>query len=169
MFRTLSARRRGFTFVEVLLVLAIVGILVMIVYVALNPSKQLGDSRNTQRRSDLSAIMNAVYQYYLDKGEFPKGIPVAPAPAKEICRDKKFSMHRCDPAKQVLLDALSGAYLPAMPEDPQRGDSSFTSVNSGSGTYYYIFQDSQGRISLTAPGGETLDGSENRTNITVTR
>ena len=169
MFRTFSVRRRGSTFVEALLVIAIIAILVMIVYVAVNPGKQVGESRNAQRKSDLSAIMNAVYQFYLDKGKFPDGIPVAPAPPKEICRDKKFSAHRCNPSQQVLLDAFSGAYLPVVPEDPERGNAAFRSLNAGSGSYYFIVQDAEGRISVSAPGGEMTDGSGDRTSITVTR
>ena len=53
--------QRGFTLLEVLLVAAIIAILAGIVIIAINPSKNLQDSRNTQRRSDVTTILNGIY------------------------------------------------------------------------------------------------------------
>lgn len=60
--------------IELLLVIAIVAILAAIVIVALNPFRQLAQSRNASRSSDVNTILNAVNQYALDHGSAPTGV-----------------------------------------------------------------------------------------------
>ena len=62
----LFSSKKGFTLLEILLVVGIIAILAGIVILAINPSKQLGDTRNAQRRSDVLSILNAVYQHAID-------------------------------------------------------------------------------------------------------
>jgi prepilin-type N-terminal cleavage/methylation domain-containing protein len=56
----------GFTIIEVLIVLAIAGLIMLIVFLAV-PSLQR-NSRNTQRRNDVSAVLAAVADYQNNDG-----------------------------------------------------------------------------------------------------
>ena len=142
--------RRGFTLIELLLVIGIIAILASIVIVAINPTKQLGDARDAQRRSDVNTILNAVYQYAIDNnGTLPSGIPATTA--QTICKATAASC-----VNGVSLRVLTGAYLVSIPTDPQAS-------TTGTGTNYTIVQDANGRITVTAPGAEEA------ASITVTR
>lgn len=144
--------RRGFTLIELLLVIGIIAILAAIVIVAINPTKQLGDARNAQRRSDVNTVLNAVYQYAIDNdGKVPTGIPTGTALG--ICQTS--STATCN--NGVDLDVLTGSYLVKLPRDPQ-------SDATGTGTNYRIMQDGTSRrITVTAPN------AENGATISVTR
>ncbi len=69
------SERRGFTLIELLLGISIIGVLAAVVIVAVNPSRQFAQARNTERRSDVKNILEAVQQYAIDnKGNPPAGI-----------------------------------------------------------------------------------------------
>jgi prepilin-type N-terminal cleavage/methylation domain-containing protein len=61
-----SKREQGFTIIEVLIVLAIAGLIILIVFLAV-PALQR-NSRNTQRRNDVSAILGAIQEYANNNG-----------------------------------------------------------------------------------------------------
>ena len=70
------SQQRGFTLLEILLVVAAIAMYAGIVILALNPNKQLADTRNAQRRADVNTILSAVYQYAIDNdGSLPSSIP----------------------------------------------------------------------------------------------
>ena len=56
-----TKREEGFTIIEVLIVLAIAGLIILIVFLAV-PALQR-NSRNTQRRNDVSALLGAIQEY----------------------------------------------------------------------------------------------------------
>src|SRR3990167_1392999 len=62
---------KGFTLIEILIVLGIIAILAGIVIIAINPSKQFAQARNAQRQSNVEQILNAIGQRMADnKGTF---------------------------------------------------------------------------------------------------
>ncbi len=61
MFKQLRKRTEGFTIIEVMIVLAIAGLILLIVFLAV-PALQR-NSRNTQRRNDVAKLLAAVQEY----------------------------------------------------------------------------------------------------------
>jgi len=146
---------KGFTLIELMLVIAIMSILVGITVWAINPSKQLGDSRNTERRADINTIVNAVYQYSIDNsGSLPTTTPVISITPTIVCSTTGAT---CTSAGYVDLGQLTAAekYLTAIPTDPSKP----TAPSSG----YTISKSANGRVTVAA----TL--AENAATISVTR
>ncbi len=138
---TLSSRRGGFTLLEILLVVAGIAILAGIVIVALNPGKQLGETKNAQRKADVNTILNAIYQHSIDNaGTVASTITVTPT---DICATGAAS---CSGLIDLSVLTTNGKYLVALPKDPVAG----TATTTG----YQVSKDANGRVTVSAPGAE---------------
>ena len=137
--------KKGFTLIEILLVVAIIAILAGIVILAVNPQKQLLDAKNAQRKADVNTIISAVYQSAVDnKGVMPgANVPIAPTAAMEICTSSVSAT--CTAATLADLSSLisSQTYLTSIPVDPAGN------VTNGAG--YKIQKTANGRITVIAP------------------
>lgn len=139
--KKLLRSQKGFTLIEILLVVAAIAILAGIVIVAINPGKQLGDTRNAQRRSDVTTILNAAYQYSLDNnGVIPASIT---ATGTEICA---AGAANCSGVIDLSVLTLNQRYLVSMPQDPQKV--------TPNGNGYTISRTANGRITVDAPLAE---------------
>lgn len=139
-------RQQGFTLLEILLVVAAIAILAGIVIIAINPNKQLGDTRNTQRSSDVNAIMNAVYQYSIDNdGNLPTGLDSIYSSAQVLGTVASGANSTCTATTTLaaaldLSSYLVPTYIVSIPYDPTTG--------SSANTDYYIEKDANGRLTV---------------------
>ncbi len=67
--RKAKKRQAGFTIVEVIIVLAIVGVIILVVFLAVPAAQRL--VRNNQRARDASTLASGILQFESDFGEFP--------------------------------------------------------------------------------------------------
>lgn len=61
----------GFTLVELLIVIALLGVLAAAVLAAINPLEQANRARDAKYKSDASQLLAAVDRYFVSKDEFP--------------------------------------------------------------------------------------------------
>ncbi len=156
--------RRGFTLIELLLVIGIIAILASIVIVAINPTKQLGDARDSQRRSDVNTILSAVYQYAIDNnGNYPEDLQenAVAGTRYEICACDSTDCAKADacgvtPNGRINLLQLTGSYLLALPGDPRYASGSMPNRS----TEYTISKTANGRIEVCSLMAEQTQGGE---------
>lgn len=66
-----SRFQKGWTLVEILLVISILGVLAIGIMVLLNPIEFFKKSRDTQRKTDLTAVQKTLEAYFNDHGSYP--------------------------------------------------------------------------------------------------
>ncbi len=102
-------QNKGFTLLEILLVIAAIGIIAAIVLVAINPNRQIEAARQAKRRTDINSITKAIQQYSIDNnGQYPTGIDTG---AKPICQTGNTPTGCIDLSTFLVPD-----YLAALPE-----------------------------------------------------
>ena len=81
-------KRRGFTIVELLIVVVVIAILAAITAIAFNGIRQRAN--DTRRLSDVKAIQKALAQYHTVNGSFPAAVPNPGTGGWELSRDPGF-------------------------------------------------------------------------------
>jgi len=84
----------GFTLIEILIAITVLGMLVGMLVFLLDPFKQLGKANDIKRESDFKQITNALDTYYNDKAAYPSQLD------------------------DVLNDPENGNYMQKIPQDP---------------------------------------------------
>lgn len=108
----------GFTLLEILLVIAAIGILAAIVIVAINPQRQLSQVQDSVTQSGANTLHKALEQYLIDTGTYPTGVT---SQAQIICdtgsldTDDSLIDAGIDCTDRVDLRALVPRYLAAIP------------------------------------------------------
>lgn len=67
-------KKRGFTLIEIILSISVIGILASISIIAINPQRQLAQTNNLERFIHVNNITKALYQYGVDNREYPSSI-----------------------------------------------------------------------------------------------
>ena len=143
-----SLLKRGFTLVELLVVIGILAVLLAITLIAINPARQFSQSNNTKRSSDVNAILNAVHQFAADnRGVLPAGIPDTTAGAAVI----GSGVGEVNICADLVTD-----YMAALPVDPltDNGTPVTDCVAAHTTNYEIVRSTTNNRITVTAPAAE---------------
>lgn len=136
---------RGFTLLEILLVIAAIGILAAIVIVAINPQRQLAQVRNSARQSDVNTLHKALEQYLIDEGSYPVGLSEG---LVNVCNTGGNAPGEGSINPGCLdLRSLVPTYLASIPIDP--------TGNSPETNYYIGLNPSNGKLSVTSALAES--------------
>lgn len=131
-------RYKAFTLLEILLVIAAIGILAAIIIVAINPQRQISQARTAQRESHLNQLQKALDQYVIDRGDYPDEIRDLPVDeVAEICQRNQT----CG-VGFIQIDDVAPEFIPTIPVSP-------LAEESGTGYSVRMFED--GRLGLYAP------------------
>ncbi|MFH1896216.1 MAG: prepilin-type N-terminal cleavage/methylation domain-containing protein [bacterium] len=137
-------RNGGFTLVELLIVVAVIGILSGVVITVLNPDTFRDKSQDARRKTDLTAIQSSLELYFADNNAYPvrtagEGVDVS-----------------------GLTELTTGGYLSVIPNDPDGGTAVYYYKSDASGLDYELNANLE---SDTA--GEANDGGNDNTRYEV--
>jgi type II secretion system protein G len=110
--------RKGFTLIEILVVLAIIGLLASIVIVRANTTR--ARARDAERVSEIKSLQNALELYFTNNNGFP-------ITSSAVILDGQDGANN-----SVETDLISARTIPAIPSDPN---------NSGNFQYRYLQND----------------------------
>lgn len=143
---------KGFTLIELIIVIAVIALLAAATFVAINPAKRVGDAQDAQRWQDVTAIADAYQAYLADyAGTAPTTTLPYAAGVTLMITSSTPGTGNTNPAnciasqaansagKYIDLSALvTGGYIGQIPLNP-----SYTSTMS---TGYYMMRESSGRL-----------------------
>ena len=148
--------KHGFTLIELIIVIAIIGLLAAAAFVAVDPAKRVGKANDAQRWQDVTAIADAIMKYTVDNsGSLPTAVQSASAGTTyviAVAGDSVTTAKYCDAlgtaarTKRDISSGLVSTYIATMPIDP----SVTTAVANTSSTSYYLLKDTSGRIKIGA-------------------
>lgn len=162
--------KKGFTLIELIIVITVIFVLAATIFVAIDPNRRLHETRNARRWSDVTAILNAIEEYQsdnegihyskiddLDNGSFYRiGTETA-----AVC-DNDCVGETPEP-ECVDLSGMGTNYMPIVPIDPN--------IGTQADTAYMLMKEDVGLISIYAcnPEGEGAGGTGTPPEIKATR
>lgn len=143
---TWAPKQKGFTIVELLIVIVVIAILAAITIVAYNGIQQR--AKNSQRQQDIKIIAKALELYYTDNGRYPNSTCSLGAG----CKINGSWNSTADASWSNLEAQLVPRYLSKVPQDPQASTSLPAAVYGGSNYDYVMMSPSYCGISSSGQG-----------------
>jgi prepilin-type N-terminal cleavage/methylation domain-containing protein len=113
-------KNRGFTLIELIIVIGILGILAVAALAVLNPLAQFQKANDTRRKSDLAQIQRALETYYQDHNAYP------------VVTGTPYQI------PTVAWGSSWAPYINTLPKDPNFPSRSYV-YYSFSGQSYYLY------------------------------
>lgn len=161
-------REKGFTLVELLVVVAIIAVLAGVVIVAINPAALLQKSRDTKRLQDLENVHKAL-SLAMAEGEIT-------LPTSDTGDSDDTGAQAIDGTGWVAFTIPTGKtglskYIPTLPVDP---------TNTGTNLYYYgtnatatdyelnaVLESTDNAAKMSTDGGDDANRWEIGTSLTI--
>lgn len=128
----LRARRPGFTLIEIMVVVVILGLLAALVVPRIGP--QVDEAKRTTAQTQIREIENALEMYRLHNGFYP---------STQQGLDALVTKPTTSPAPKRYAE---GGYLKKVPDDPWGNP--------------YIYRNKNGRIQIVSTGPDGEEGGE---------
>ena len=132
---------KGFTLVELLIVIGILSILSVGAITVLNPTSQFQKANDVRRKSDLNQVQKALEVYYGDNGKYPPNYSVSDYRIKGL------------DGNVVNWGSSWQPYMEVLPKDP-KGSKNYVYFASSDGQSYFLYASlDRGTDSSTCNGG----------------
>lgn len=102
----------GFSLIELLIVIGVIGVLTSSLVVIINPVAQLQKARDAQRKSDLKQIQSALEMYRADIGSYPATL--------KNCNSNTAL------GNSLATPSCTSIYMSKVPNDPRGGNYTYT-------------------------------------------
>lgn len=142
--------KKGFTLIELIIVIAIIALLAAATFVAVDPAKRIGEARNAQRWSDVTAIADAYMNYLVDHNGTVAATAVTTAyiahTASSSCSSDPSACTASTTAVTECIDLhnlVINGYLGDIPDDPG-------GTNNDSSGYYFMKDSATNAVTVGA-------------------
>jgi prepilin-type N-terminal cleavage/methylation domain-containing protein len=143
-----SKRCKGFTLVELLIVIAIIAIIAAVVFVALDPLTRFRDARDSTRWQDVSAMVEGIIVDQVDNGgTYITALSSSSSGTYQLGTAGSGCDSGCTATTTLaacldLSGLASEGYVPSIPLDPNTGTAAETD--------YYLYKSDAGFITVGA-------------------
>lgn len=144
--------KKGFTLIELIIVIAIIALLAAATFVAVNPARRVGNAQDATRYQDLMAIADAYQTYLADNNSvlptttyFTNGLTYMIATTTPTGANTPYTCNGSSTANRfiVLDNLISGGYIGKMPTDPR-----YTYAEDTWSTMYWLYREDSGKLQL---------------------
>ena len=134
----MAKQLKGFTLIELIVVMGIVAILATAAIFAIRPAERFAQARNNKRDTNVAAIVSAIHQHAADN----QGVLAADVTGATSATCIGTTAPCVD-----LTQELTPNYLPVMPTDPSGG-------TAGDTGYTVQYDSTTRRVTIAAPDAE---------------